>query len=164
MAHNGGVSSGATTTTVFIWRANRRGKLRAILGVALVIGLIGGVALASLAGARRTASTFAAYERQNRLSHVAVNTFVPDLDRVRALAELPGVETSATWLGLDGYPVFDGEVIRDFRYTGVFGSYDGSLPHPGHRHGGLRAASTPRRRRRGGPHAGPRRVLRGRRR
>ncbi|MBA2496514.1 MAG: hypothetical protein H0V33_05370 [Acidimicrobiia bacterium] len=119
------MSSGATTTTVFIWRANRRGKLRAILGVALVIGLIGGVALASLAGARRTASTFAAYERQNRLSHVAVNTFVPDLDRVRALAELPGVETSATWLGLDGYPVFDGEVIRDFRYTGVFGSYDG---------------------------------------
>jgi hypothetical protein len=114
-----------TATTAFVWRAHRQGKVSTVLGVALVIGLIGGVALASLAGARRTASTFAAYERQSRLSHVAVNTFVPDLDRVDAIAELPGVDTSATWLGLDGYPVLDGEVIRDFRYTGVFGSYDG---------------------------------------
>ncbi|MEJ7845233.1 MAG: FtsX-like permease family protein [Acidimicrobiales bacterium] len=119
------MTSGATATTGFVWRAHRRGKVRTLLGAALVIGLLGGVALASLAGARRTASTFAAYERQNRLSHLAVNTFVPDLDRVNAIAELPGVDTSATWLGLDAYPVLDGEVIRDFRYTGVFGSYDG---------------------------------------
>lgn len=111
--------------TPFVWWAHRRGSLRALLGVALVVGLVGGLALASLAGARRTASTFAAYEDRNVLSHMAVNTFVPDLARVDAIAALPGVESSATYLGLDGYPVVDGEIIRDFRYTGLFGSYDG---------------------------------------
>lgn len=111
--------------TRFVWRAHRRGSLRALLGVALVVGLGGGLALASLAGARRTASTFTAYEHRNVLSHMAVNTFVPDLDRVNAIAALPGVESSGTYLGLDGFPVVGGEIIRDFRYTGLFGSYDG---------------------------------------
>ena len=67
-----------------------------MLGVALVVGLGGGLALASLAGARRTASTFTAYEHRNVLSHMAVNTFVPDLDRVNAIAALPGVESACS--------------------------------------------------------------------
>lgn len=116
-------SRGGTTT--YVWRAHRAGSVRAILGVALVIGLLGAAALGSLAGARRTASTFAAYERHNRLSHMAVNTFVPDLGRVEAIAKLLGVQGSATYLGLNGYPIVDGKVVTDFRYTGVFGSLDG---------------------------------------
>lgn len=60
-----------------------------------------------------------------RFSHVAVNTFIPDLERVEAIAALPGVESSATYLGLSAFPVLDGQVVEDFRYTGVFGSLDG---------------------------------------
>ena len=93
--------------------------------LALTVGLLGGLALASLAGARRTASTFAAYQRDVRLSDVAVNTNVPDLNRVAAIARLPGVRTSATWVGLNAFPVLHGHVVKDFRYTGVLGSLDG---------------------------------------
>ena len=93
--------------------------------VVLVVALAGGIAMASLAGARRTASTFHAYAEHVRLSDVAVNTFIPDLDRVRRIAALPGVTSSATYLGLNGYPLRHGQVVTDFRYTGVFGSYDG---------------------------------------
>lgn len=105
--------------------AHLRARWPGVLGAALAIGLIGGVALAALAGARRTASTFGAYERDTRLSHMAVNTFTPDLERVDAISALPGVESSATYVGLDGYPIVDGRVIDDFRFTGVFGSLDG---------------------------------------
>lgn len=93
--------------------------------VVVLLGLVGGVAIASVAGARRTASTFDAYQGDIRFSHVAVNTFIPDLERVEAIAALPGVESSATYLGLSAFPLLDGEVVEDFRYTGVFGSLDG---------------------------------------
>jgi putative ABC transport system permease protein len=109
---------------VSVWRAHRRRSRRGVLAAALTIGLLGGIALTAFAGARQTASTFAAYERDVRLSDLAVNSF-PDLQRVRAIARLPGVASSATYLGMDAYPVLGGRVVRDFRYTGVFGSLDG---------------------------------------
>lgn len=96
-----------------------------MLVVVVLLGLVGGVAIASVAGARRTASTFDAYQGDVRFSHVAVNTFIPDLERVEAIAALPGVDSSATYLGLSGFPLVDGKVVEDFRYTGVFGSLDG---------------------------------------
>lgn len=91
----------------------------------LTVAVVGGIALSTLAGARRTASTFAAYERNVRLSDLAVNTFEPDLKRVEAIARAPGVKASATYVGLNAYPVIHGYVVRDFRYTGFFGSLDG---------------------------------------
>lgn len=109
----------------FLWRANRSRSRGAMLVVVVMLGLVGGVAIASVAGARRTASTFDAYQGDVRFSHVAVNTFIPDLERVEAIAALPGVESSATYLGLSGFPLVDGKVVEDFRYTGVFGSLDG---------------------------------------
>ncbi len=60
-----------------------------------------------------------------KLSDLAVNTFVPSLTRVGAIARLPGVRSSATYVGLNAFPVVDGKVVRDFRYTGVFASLDG---------------------------------------
>jgi hypothetical protein len=96
-----------------------------VIGIILLVGLVGGVALAALAGARRTASTFAAYERDVHLSHLAVNTFIPGLDRVHAIERLPGVASSASYLGLDAYPVLHGKEVTEFQYNGVFGSLDG---------------------------------------
>ncbi len=113
------------TAVLLVWRAHRSRARRGVWVVALTIGLIGGIALGCLAGARRTASTFAAYSRSVKLSDVAVNTFTPGLGRVRAIAKLPGVKSSATYEGMNAYPVVDGRIVRDFRYTGVFGSLDG---------------------------------------
>lgn len=128
---------------VLLWRQNRRRSGAAVVMGIVLLGLAGGVAFGAVAGARRTASTFAAYEDDVRLSDLAVNTFVPDLGRVETIAGQPGVTSSATYLGLDAYPVIDGVPSEDFRLTGVFGSYDGRffdqdratvvdgrLPHP----------------------------------
>jgi hypothetical protein len=103
----------------------RRRRWRSAVGATLVIGLLGGVALAALAGARRTASAHAEYLRSTRASDVLVNTPVPDLDRPEAIARLPGVADSANYVGLYGFPVVDGAEAEEFGLTGLFGSVDG---------------------------------------
>src|SRR3954468_15229794 len=106
-----------------IWRAHRRRSRAAIVVVVLTTGLLGGTALAAWSGARRTASTFSAYQRDVTLSDVAVAS--PDVPRVRAIERLPFVKHSATYVGLNAFPIVDGKPLDDFRYTGVFGSLDG---------------------------------------
>lgn len=120
-------SAAEVAPIAFARKAQKSRRLGAMVVVVVLVGLVGGVALASLAGARRTASTFAAYEHAIRFSDVVVNTPVPDLDRVVAIAALPGVKSSATYVGLNAFPAVDGEVVDDFRYTGMFGSLDGSF-------------------------------------
>src|ERR671912_2518633 len=63
---------------VVTWHGRR---WRAAIGAVLVIGLLGGVALAALAGARRTASGYAEYLRASNASDVFVNTPLPGLER-----------------------------------------------------------------------------------
>src|SRR4051794_14260297 len=56
---------------VVTWHGRR---WRATVGAVLVIGILGGVALAALAGARRTASSYSEYLRGSNASDVLVNT------------------------------------------------------------------------------------------
>src|SRR5688572_15454240 len=94
-------------------RRSLKAHVRTALGLALVIGLIGGLSVAALAGARRTASAFTRYLDASEASDLAVALFPeegtevpPDLvavtDAILAdAAALPGVEQTATHLGLD---------------------------------------------------------------
>jgi hypothetical protein len=90
-----------------------------------VIGILGGVALAALAGARRTASSYSEYLRASNASDVLINTPVPGLERPEAIAHLPGVVASANYVGLFAAPVLRGQENDDWSLTGVFGSVDG---------------------------------------
>jgi ABC-type lipoprotein release transport system permease subunit len=100
-------------------------RWRAALGAVLVIGILGGVALAALAGARRTAASYSEYLRASNASDVLVNTPLPGLERPEAVARLPGVVASANYVGLYGNPVLRGEENTEFGLTGLFGSVDG---------------------------------------
>jgi hypothetical protein len=61
-------------SVVLAFRAWLRQRWRAAVGLALLLGLIGGVALSAAAGARRTAT---AYPRLLRWSHAADVLVVP---------------------------------------------------------------------------------------
>src|SRR5215213_6042837 len=107
---------------VVSWHGRR---WRSAIGAVLVIGILGGVALAALAGARRTASAYSEYLRGSDASDVLINTPVPGLERPEAIAHLPGVVSSANYVGLFASPVLHGQENDDFQLTGVFGSVDG---------------------------------------
>jgi hypothetical protein len=113
---------------LYWWRASRRAAWRQTLIVVLIAGILGAVALAALAGARRTESAYGRYLASINASTVSVN--IPQggtlgtklIDRV---SRLSGVRASADWLGFDANPVVHGHVDDSFVTDGVAGSFNG---------------------------------------
>jgi hypothetical protein len=116
---------------LYLSRATARRSWRATLGVALIGGLLGAVALGALAGARRTASAYGRYLESSKASDVFVNVpgILPGMPQIRPVAlisRLPGIAQSAAYLGLAASPVFHGRVDDAFLTNGLIGSYAGS--------------------------------------
>jgi hypothetical protein len=109
----------------YYWRAARRRNRRRVLAVAIVCGLLGAVALAALAGARRTDSAYGRYLASIHASDVSVNVPGPSLAAVRQIEHLPGVESAAAWLGLGAEPVVHGRIDDSFVTDALSGSLDG---------------------------------------
>ena len=112
------------------WRSILRGSWRQAVALALVTGLLGGVALGAVAGARRTATAYARYLTSINASDVYVN--VPGLlpgmtatQPVTLISSLPGVVSHAAFIGLNGLPVVHGKVDDNFLDNSVEGSLDG---------------------------------------
>jgi hypothetical protein len=122
-----------------------RGRLRSYVGVAVLLALLGGLSLASLAGARRTASAYQRFRVAG--GGLAVQVYAggaqlePEFfDRIRTL---PGVTGTASYLGFvagkmtpDGRPdlSFRGEVggslDRLYFTRDRFSVIEGRLPEP----------------------------------
>ncbi len=87
----------AVGSVVFAFRAWMRQRWRVALGTAVLLGLVGGVALTAAAGARRTDS---AYPRLLRWSNAATVQVIPECVGVggfyTALARLPQVASMST--------------------------------------------------------------------
>jgi hypothetical protein len=98
-----------------------------VLLVAVLCGLLGAVALAALAGARRTESAYGRYLTATNASDVQVNVPSPLQSLDKRVAALPGIRSSATWLGMDANPVVHGRVDPDFQTNGFAGSVNGEL-------------------------------------
>jgi hypothetical protein len=102
-------------------RADRRARWRSLTVIALVAGITGGLAFASLAGARRTNTAFERLRTQTRGADAAVfsgqvGEFHPDWSK---LAARPEVETLVPWYLLFGTsPGQPDETV-------MFGSLDG---------------------------------------
>ena len=107
------------------WRGGHGRSARSTAATAVVVGLLGAVVLASLAGARRTASAYSRYLRGINASNVWVNTPGPDFSRIAKIAALPGVRSSVAYVGLNAEPVVHGHEDDSFLTDGVFGSVDG---------------------------------------
>ena len=79
-------------------RAAMRSQWRWIFGVGGLIGIIAGLGLGCLAGARRTDSSFARHLEATNAAHVEIDPgdVLPESDRL--LRELPGVEEASYWV------------------------------------------------------------------
>ena len=111
-------------------RAAIRGSWRQALALALVGGLLGGVALGAVAGARRTAAAYGRYLASINASDVLVNVpgTLPGIPATRPIAlisSLPGVLSHAAYIGLSGLPMVRGKVDNSFLVNNVDGSLDG---------------------------------------
>ena len=117
--------NGGMGTIRYLFRASWHRQLRTVAVVALIGGLLGAVAMAALAGARRTDSAYGRYLGAAKASDVMVDVPGPLLSVMREIENLPGKTSSATWLGLNAEPVIDGKVYASFRTDGLAGSLDG---------------------------------------
>jgi FtsX-like permease family len=111
-------------------RSAVRGSWRQAVALALLTGLLGGVALGAVVGARRTASAYGRYLEAINASDVFVNVGgalpgVPVTKLITLISSLPGVAAHATYIGLYGLPVVHGQVDDSFLTNSVNGSLDG---------------------------------------
>ena len=131
------------------WRSAVRRSWRQAVVLALVGGLLEGVALGALAGARRTATAYGRYLASINASDVFVNVpgtlpGMPVQRPITLISTLPGVVSHGAALGLNGLPVFHGRVDDSFLTSSVNGTLDseffgqdrlsmlaGKLPAPG---------------------------------
>ena len=121
-----------------------RRRWRSYVGVALLLGLMGGLSLFAIAGARRTQSSYARFLRASESSTMSVTTS-ENFDQAAndAIASLPGVQRSRTYVGfsvsvlVDGRPDFSQEFEAKGTFDGLFFDQDrfsatkGRLPDPG---------------------------------
>ena len=82
--------------------------------VIVLCGVVGVVALAALAGARRTESAYGRYLQSVNASDALVNMPVPNLAIIPRVGALPGMRSSAALLGLNAYPVVRGRADDSF--------------------------------------------------
>ncbi len=128
-------------------RAELRSGLRSLIALALVLGVFGGVTLASLAGGRRTDSAYDRFISTMRppqafvLSGQGGQTGFPPVDLHRVLA-LPQVADgrivsalSAVCRTADGKVLYDGECNMQYRFPGPTPYsaklLEGRIPDPG---------------------------------
>ena len=97
---------GASATRILI-RADLRRRWLGILAVGLLMGFAGGVGLASLAGARRTATLFERHLESSRAADVEIDPGTLNEDSDRAIRALPGVEEASWWATISAYPLDD---------------------------------------------------------
>src|SRR6266704_6919134 len=123
---------GGRTVSVALacWRPTLRGVWRQALALALLAGLLGGVALGAVAGARRTAAAYQRYLAAINASDVFVNVpgQLPGMPATRPyelISALPGVVGHAAYIGLSGVPLAHGKPVTSFLVNGLNGSLDG---------------------------------------
>jgi FtsX-like permease family len=112
------------------WRSALRGSWRQATALALLIGILGAVALGALAGARRTDTAYGRYLAAINASDVFVNVpgvlpGMPETRPITLISSLPGVVAHGTYVGLSGYPVVHGKPDDAFVTDSVNGSLDG---------------------------------------
>ena len=110
-----------------------------LVASAAVVAVLGGLALACVAGARRTASAYERYQDANQVSDLSVNSAIPDPgELLEETADLPRVRSAQTYVAFNA--LIDRDPSKFFEAVGsVDGRYldqdrlavvSGRLPHP----------------------------------
>ncbi len=108
-------------------RASLRRSWRALAGIALLLGLVGGLSLFATAGARRTQSAYPRFLRSTNPSTMVVNVggLGPEgYEKIDAIAHLPQVVQARAYVSFYVAPWVDGrpDLSQDFE---ALGSLDG---------------------------------------
>jgi hypothetical protein len=119
-------------TVLYLWPASMRRSWRQAVVLAVLVGLLGAVALGALAGARRTATAYGRYLSASNVSDVFVNVsgLLPGRSATQSISlisSLRGAVSHAAYLGLNGVPVVRGQVVHSFLTGSVNGSLDGEF-------------------------------------
>jgi hypothetical protein len=119
-------------TVLYLWPSAVRRSWRQAVGLAVLVGLLGAVALGALAGARRTATAYGRYLSASHVSDVFVNVsgLLPGRSAAQSMSlisSLRGTVGHAALLGLNGAPVVRGQVLHSFLTGSVNGSLDGEF-------------------------------------
>ena len=119
-----------STVALACWRPVLRGVWQQALALALLAGLLGGVALGAVAGARRTNAAYERYLTAINASDVGVNVpgQLPGMAATRPyelISSLPGVIAHAAYIGLSGVPLMHGKPDNSFLVNSLNGSLDG---------------------------------------
>ena len=102
-----------------------RARARAYAGVAVLLALLGGLTLASFAGARRTVSAYPRFREAGGALDVQVNSGGFEVEHPEVAGQMPGVTASATYMAFLAGPLTP-EGRPDLSVTAeVAGSLDG---------------------------------------
>lgn len=119
-----------------------RRRWRELVGIVVLLGLLGGVSLCALAGARRTQSSYPRFLRASHASTMAVDPGPYDPEVDAAIAAFPNVVRSTTYVAFLTAPMVDGrpDFEKDFETLGTpngrfftmdrFAPTSGRLPDP----------------------------------
>ncbi|MBK5331836.1 MAG: ABC transporter permease, partial [Ilumatobacteraceae bacterium] len=124
------MSSVPVGSSAFVWswsRASLRRNWSALAGIALLLGLIGGVSLFAAAGARRTQSAYPRFLRFANPSTMAVDVGGLDAEGYEALAaisDLPEVAQARAYAAFYVAPWVDGQPDLSQNFEAI-GSIDG---------------------------------------
>lgn len=112
------------TLVAYVAAISFRSRWRSHAGLAVLIGLFGGLSLFAFAGARGTQSSYARYLQASQASTIAVSegSFAPKV--IAAVAAFPEVARSRTYVGLNVY-VLEHGVPNFSRTVEAVGSLDG---------------------------------------
>jgi len=109
----GNVRASATTVVWYRSRTTFARRCGAYLGLVVLIGLIGGIAMGSIAAARRTQSSYPVFLASTNASDLTMSTYgitnaaasnySPML--TRAIAHLPEVKRVESWVGAEVAPL-----------------------------------------------------------
>ena len=93
-------------STIWYWTLRSlRARARAYVGVAVLLALLGGLTLASFAGARRTASAYPRFRQAGGALDVQVNSGDFEAQNPEVAGQMPGVTATATYMAFLAGPL-----------------------------------------------------------
>lgn len=106
------------------FRATFRQRWLRYVGMAVLLGVLAGVSMLAVAGARRTQSAYPRFLRSVNASTMAVDTGPYDAEFDATVSGFPEVEKSTSYIAFFVSPLVDGRPDRSVRFEAL-GSFDG---------------------------------------